>query len=194
MRVFAAVRCSEEVSRSISHGRSILEPFTSGMRVSWIRPEQYHVTLRFFGGVPLEKVEKLSAALRIVAKGRRPIEVRYSGVGAFPNWRRPAVIWAGLEDEGALKELSELIFERTRGIVPVREEKEFKAHVTMGRVKERLPKSASDSAFVAMEASRLAFGAQKISRMDLVESILSPGGAEYRTVDSFDFCAETPIK
>ncbi len=102
-------------------------------RVRWVEPENLHLTLRFLGDTPANRVDEIAAALQEVAAASPPFSVTFSGSGVFPNDVRPRVVWIGVnEDGGALRNLAgavEACLQRL-GFTP--EEKRFTPHVTIG--------------------------------------------------------------
>jgi len=75
--------------------------------VRWIRPEQAHFTLRFFGDCDRAQVAAATRVMSEVAAGTRGFDLSLDGLGAFPDWRRPRIVWLGSGEGGrALEELA----------------------------------------------------------------------------------------
>ena len=64
--------------------------------VTWVRPEGIHLTLKFLGNVRRDESERLMSVVGELAAGHGPFTLGLSGLGMFPNGRRPRVLWAGL--------------------------------------------------------------------------------------------------
>src|SRR5689334_23832729 len=77
----------------------------SKTRARWVRPQNLHVTLKFIGHVETGKVDTIRAALAEVHSGN-PVEMRFRGLGFFPNGKRPRVFWAGMEASANLAPLA----------------------------------------------------------------------------------------
>lgn len=107
----------------------------AGWKASWVREESYHFTLRFLGQVDADRVDAIAAALDGVG-AHRAFPLRLAGVGAFPNWGRPKVLWIGV-DEGAsdLAELAREVGARLDTLGFSREDRPYRAHLTIARVK-----------------------------------------------------------
>ena len=99
----------------------------------WVRPEGLHITLKFLGSIPPSKVELVRAAVERATLGVETVSVRVHGVGAFPNLRRPRVLWIGADAPG-LAPLTARIDSAlvAAGFAPA--EREFSPHLTLGRV------------------------------------------------------------
>jgi len=146
IRTFIEVRLSEKTQRKILDfvvARN--EEFKKeDWKVRWVHPDNVHLTMRFLGDIDLPLVgmirEKLTA---LSSLGSFPVAVR--GVGAFPSFGSPRVIWVGIDDrEGKLTQLAGRIEEKLVDIGFRSEGKKFRPHITIGRVNRRGPKSLAD--------------------------------------------------
>src|SRR6185437_12270328 len=98
----------------------------------WIRPENLHVTLKFIGHVDAGKLDAIRAALsEIHADG--PVEMRFRGLGFFPNGKRPRVFWAGTEASPNLAPLAAEIEAGLEKAGIAAETREFAPHLTLAR-------------------------------------------------------------
>jgi 2'-5' RNA ligase len=105
--------------------------------VRWVRPEGIHLTLKFLGSIPPEQVGAIAAAVGKVVHGEPPLALNLSGLGAFPNPRKPRVIWVGIA--GEVERLGRLQARVEGTLEPLgfpREERSFRPHLTLGRVKD----------------------------------------------------------
>jgi len=129
-RLFIAI----DLPKPVKNRLEVLQKHIDG--VKWIELQQMHLTIRFLGNVDEELYQKLLSNLK---KIRSPSFV-YSikGVGVFPNIHRPKVLWAGVEADDRLSILYQKIEEVviSSGFDP--QERDYKPHITLGRVKRRL--------------------------------------------------------
>ena len=156
---------------------------TSDNAIRWTPPEQIHLTLKFFGDVESGSLGDLEAALCRACAGAKPFTLEAVGAGAFPNLRRPRVLWAGLQ--GDLQPLSAL-FERVQHETEAwgrREERGFSPHLTLGRVKEGRTPDLRDW---AVKQAQTRFGSWQVRKIHLIRSVLSPGGAQYSELAAID--------
>lgn len=147
--------------------------------VKWTDPAAFHVTYAFLGDLhgPAAAVKGMESAL----EGAKAFDVSLGGFGVFPSSRHPAVLWMGVA--GGAAELRALAGKLAEGLTSAGLvfESRFEPHVTIGRVKSRLPEN-----FVR-RVSDFALGRRAVSRLasvELMESRLSRDGARYSTVYS----------
>lgn len=176
MRLFVAINLPEETRDAIYADASPLRSATTAIR--WTAARSLHVTLKFLGEQQDSLLSDLRATLDAVAARHRPLDLQTTGFGAFPNFRRPRVVWVGMTGESELRALANDI---DRAFVPfgvAAESREFRAHLTLGRVKGEL--SAADGGALSA-AARQAAPARgvPVRTIDLMRSELGPGGSRY---------------
>lgn len=176
MRLFAAVPLAEPAQGEVARLLGVLR--AQDWPVRWVSDELIHITLKFFGEVPEERLDVIAEALRLAAAGADAMMLRLSSLGAFPTARRPRVLWAGIEPEPAFAALRERIESASDAIGFAREGTPFEPHVTLGRVREgqRLPPHGLEAPAVAV--SPRTFLADELA---LYESILTPTGPRYES-------------
>jgi RNA 2',3'-cyclic 3'-phosphodiesterase len=103
MRLFCGIEIPEKIKSSLRTLTGRLRPLA---KLSWSPIENLHVTTKFIGEWPEQRLDEMKRALRAV---KRPgeIEIRVRGLGWFPNERNPRVFWAGIESSERLQELAE---------------------------------------------------------------------------------------
>src|SRR5215469_14686705 len=94
MRLFVALSISVDVRQQLSLLVDELRQADSKPR--WVNPANLHITLKFIGQVPAESLAAIRQSLAAVAVPPS-LPLRFRGLGFFPNDRRPAVLWAGLD-------------------------------------------------------------------------------------------------
>jgi len=155
----------------------------SGLPVRWAEPAGWHLTLKFLGEVTAGLVEGLATAVGAIAGRHRPFPLRLRGAGAFPNPRRPAVWWVGVEPSEALAGLREDV-ERTIGPLGFpTEERPFAPHLTLGRTAREARPGALAGAESLLQAVALDLTIT-VEALDLMHSQLSHRGARYECVRS----------
>lgn len=153
-----------------------------GRAVKWVEPENIHLTYAFLGSWPEDRVPAIERCIGAAAGLFKKPAVSLAGLGAFPSLERPRVLWLGLKERepGTLDALALKLYEAIVAEGFILEHK-FSAHITIGRVKARLPQAPLEEVR-AMAAA--AAGECAISSVELVESELSGSGPRYRTLAS----------
>jgi RNA 2',3'-cyclic 3'-phosphodiesterase len=179
VRIFVALNLPAAVRRAAWEAAEPLR-FAAPTGVTWVREEALHVTLRFLGEQPPALADDLAARLDGALRTAAPPRIELSSAGAFPDLRRPRVLWLGGPTNSALTELYHHV-ERscsTLGFDP--EDRAFRLHVTIGRVRQGARVDAGAVARAAVQvAIRAAFTAATV---DVMESELSAAGPRYRVV------------
>lgn len=179
MRLFVAIDISESTRAQLREVRHALERRLAAAgrapRVTWVADDAAHVTVRFIGEVPDATADRVRAALR-TPFAQAPYDLVFSGTGAFPNSRRPRVVWIGaLHGHEQSAELAAAVNQRLNPVVGQGEARPFRAHLTVARVKESVP-------FEWDVALRNVKGGRTVSRIDhvtLYQSKTSPKGPTY---------------
>lgn len=174
MRLFLAVGLPESVREHLAQVQVELRRPGDGVR--WVRPAGIHLTLQFLGEVADARLGRLEHALRPL--GARPsFSLRLGGVGAFPNWARPRVVWVGVEPAGSdLAGLRRDLLEVTGELGFQPDDRPFHPHLTLGRVSG----AASGLAERVRAAAPPPSPTFPVTRLTLYQSLLRPNGAEYR--------------
>lgn len=178
-RLFVAIALPEALRHDLDRRLRPLRQAWSGAR--WVCPEALHVTLLFLGETPLQRRGALDEALGLACRGHAPCVCRLGGVGVFPDARRPAVLWVGLDDHGALARLAGDLRQRVAAAGFPSDDRPFTPHLTLGRV--RRPSRPTAAALEALQHWAGAdFGPLPVESVSLVASTLTPAGPRYTTL------------
>jgi RNA 2',3'-cyclic 3'-phosphodiesterase len=157
-----------------------LRQLVSQDAVRWTKPEQFHLTLRFLGDVPVERVAALQEAINAITLGSPALRLRAQGIGFFPNARAPRVIWAGVNDgEGRLVDLQKKIEAAVQAFAEKPGTEKFAGHVTIGRVKFLKRPEIEKLAAQAQAVKDHLFGEWMAQEIEIIQSRLSPAGAQH---------------
>jgi len=152
--------------------------------VAWVRPEGIHITLKFFGEVAPEEVNRIGAAVAEETRRFSPLEIIVRGLGVFPSPKRPRVIWLGTAGEvDRLATLQGRLEEALQLLGFPAEDRAFRAHLTLGRVKAPLDTAALGE--VLREKAGETVGGFTVSSLTLFKSDLTPRGAVYTPLAEF---------
>jgi len=153
----------------------------------WVRAENLHITLKFIGEALPEKLDAIRSALSTV-RSPKPVELRFRGLGFFPNNKRPRVFWAGMEASDNLAPVAGDVDKAIAALRFPRGTREFTPHLTLARFD---PPGITPTLRAAVERNaEREFGMLRTGEFHLIESKLKSTGAEYTTLQSFRFAAE----
>ena len=190
VRLFIAIELVSEVRAVLAEARRRLERQPLAMR--WVDVESTHLTLKFLGATPANRVEAIHGALQTAARLHAPFTLSTGRLGVFPRPREPRVVWIGVE--GEVPRLRALQADVERLVAPLgypTEKRPFSPHLTLGRTaKTANPRelAAIGAAVAASEVERTA--AWPVGSIVLMRSDLHPGGARYTTLAHFEL--DTP--
>jgi 2'-5' RNA ligase len=184
LRTFIAIELDEEVHDNLRHLRDRLAGQVAPGSVRWVRPEGIHLTLKFLGDTPVDKVEEVKAALTQAAAEVGPFTFTVTGLGCFPNSRRPRVVWVGIQElTGALARLRDAVEEHVAPLGFPTERRSFSPHLTLGRVQRRASKSEVREIGEVVASSSIGIvGEMTVTSVSYIKSDLKPSGAVYTTL------------
>lgn len=175
VRAFIAIEIPAEIRAQL--GETSRELAKLPVEAGWVKPGNIHLTLKFLGEVPESSRSQIAKAMQEAATGIPPFRLDLGGLGAFPNTRRPRVLWAGLAGQAeTAQQLQNRLEERLAAAGFPREEKSFKPHLTLARIKNIAdPRRLAEG----LIACRLPPASFPVERIVLFESVLHPTGARY---------------
>ncbi len=183
IRTFIGCGISDKLRERL--GREIARLREAAPLVAWVKPENVHLTLKFLGDVKEDDLEELFAELAEAARTFGPFSLEVAGVGAFPNWRNPRVVWAGI-GEGAEEavELAEVVEEVCVDLGYEPEGRVYRPHLTLGRVKR--PADGYGLEGVARGSEGVAFGHIDVDELVVFMSSLRRTGPVYSPMARFE--------
>ena len=182
VRTFIAILIPDKTRRALAECIQQLSGLAP-QGVRWVDPEGIHLTLRFLGDIPVERVEHVLAAQGVAAGSGEPFSLQLSGLGMFPNSERPRV-WAGVSgDMGALRLLQEEVEAQLERVGFPRDRRPFAPHLTLGRIRDRA--SSAERKRIAAATGSVALGHAEpwvVEESHLIRSTLTPQGAIYTSL------------
>ncbi len=189
MRLFVGLDIPIEIRGAISQYVDELRRVAPDAK--WVKPESYHVTLKFIGEWKRD-VREVIAALETVQSPT--IDVAFRTCGFFPNPKSPRVFWVGIEADTELPSLAKQVDDACSKLGIESEDREFSPHLTLARSGSGSPRPRRDEP-LAPSMRRLAeritglpapdFGTMHATEFFLYESKLSPDGAQYSKLKNF---------
>ena len=185
IRSFLAIDPPEEVLRGIDAVQRRQRKLVEG-DIRWVRPEGIHLTLKFFGDIFASDVANIAAVVEKATERERPFSFVVGGAGVFPDPHRPRVLWLGMN--GDVERL--LVFQRgldqaLHEIGFPREERPFRPHLTMARIKTS--RGLIGLVRALEKGEEYTAGRFVASGLSLMQSELTPKGAIYTKLKWFPF-------
>ena len=182
LRLFVAVRAPLAVREA---AQEAVEQLRDHTHVRWVTGHLLHITLLFLGETPGTLLPDLRRRCREIANSHSHFVIELSNGGAFPGAAQARTVWLGVEPVGELTSLAEALGKAAAELgLPV-DRRPFRAHLTLGRVR---PATAGlREALNRLPVRRVAW---PVSQMELVQSVLGPGGPEYITLGAFELGRE----
>jgi 2'-5' RNA ligase len=182
IRSFLAIELPEDPKETVAGYIQELRQVPS--KIKWVLPQQTHFTLKFFGSIMSETVEKISQTLSPVLSEFPKFHLTLKGIGAFPNLFRPRVVWLGLGGEtDSLQGIHRII---DKALIPLGipiEERPFQGHLTLGRSKEN---QINESFYRHLsEWSKEETTPFAVEKLILFQSDLKPAGPVYTKLRIF---------
>lgn len=183
IRAFLAIEPPEDILQAMSRLQEKLKREVSG-RISWTRPEGWHLTLKFFGDVSMEDVEKISSAVQNRVASGLSLNLKLEKLGVFPDARRPRVLWCGTAgDVSQLSVLQKQLDTDFDALGFPNEDRPFRAHVTLARMKD--PRGVTGLGEALAKHGAFAAGEFVCRELVLFQSRLTPQGAIYTKLAVF---------
>lgn len=179
IRAFIAVELPQEIQLRLGEVQQQL--IDREIRcVRWVSARNIHLTLQFLGDTTSIKLDALGRELRPVVAAQEPFSFLVQGLSAFPNPRRPRVIWAGLQAPAELATLQKVIETTVKKAgLPV-EDRDFSPHLTLGRVKRDASQEQIQDLSAALDEIKIGvLGMVMAQSVTLFRSDLYPDGPVY---------------
>lgn len=190
MRLFVGIDIPDGIREQIAVFIDRMRPHAPDAR--WVKPETFHVTLKFIGEFRPERLEPLKSALLAVTSP--PIEIAFRGTGFFSP-RSPKAFWIGVHANDALPTLAAAVDSACAQLGIPSEDRAFSPHLTLARTGSGRPQgSPRDRGKPVMWQLRETvqrivpspdFGTMTAQAFFLYESKLSPKGAQYTKLARF---------
>lgn len=188
IRAFLAIQLSDDVMTALSHlADQLAQARVRGLKP--VRPENMHLTLKFFGNVNARQVDSIVDIVTHTVKSVRPFMLKLGNVGAYPNNKSPRVLWVGLDgDVAPLQDIHHRIEAALEQIAIKPDSRDFSPHLTVARIRDRASyterRRAAEVLFSAEFRSGLSV---PVDRFSLMRSVLQPEGPQYTSL------AEIPL-
>jgi len=180
IRSFIAVVVPPEAAGKLRAAQERLKEMDGS--VKWVKPDGFHITLKFLGGVERPRLDALWRTVGAAVVDSPRFVMRFRGIGAFPSRARPRVVWAGVTDGAAeLVGVAERVERACQEHGFERENRPFRPHLTLGRAREATPSPRLGQGMA--ELAELELGEALVDRVVLMRSELTREGAIYHQLE-----------
>lgn len=179
-RTFIAIKVP--LNESLKDMLTTLKSTFKTSKINWIKDDSCHITLHFIGNTSPEQIEVIKKIITEIAIKHPVSDIIMEGIGTFEHNGQPSVIWAGLKNCQNIVALRADIAIQLRQAGFTLEERAFKPHLTLGRIKvlnDKMPFIATLSDF-----KNMSFGKLHVDVIHYYESILHAHGPEYKLISS----------
>ena len=189
MRLFVALDIPEAVRQNLAAMRRDFPAMASQLR--WVPPQNFHVTLKFIGSVPPEKLQPIIEALRRVSLADR-VQLRIRGVAWGVNAKTGVMLYAIMEDSKPLTALATAIDQQLEHLGFIPENRTFMPHLTLVRASRDVPANFQTALReLAEQHKQYDFGSVTPEEFHLMESKTLPAGPIYSKIQSFPLVTAT---
>jgi 2'-5' RNA ligase len=184
IRTFIAIQLTQDIHDKLKRLQSDLAPSMPDVR--WTKYGNIHLTLKFLGDIQISRVDKIVDSLKEIAAQSSPFTMNLTGVGAFPNCRKPRIVWVGTEKgtDELIKLAKSVEFSMKKLGFP-REKRPFRPHLTVGRIRTLKKPDITTKALEQCSVGKI--GDMPVERLSFVKSQLNPAGSIYTSL------AELPL-
>ncbi len=182
IRTFIAIEPDENAKKQLAGFTEKLKRVIRG-DINWTKPQNLHFTLKFLGEISPEKIEDIKNLLNTISRQHDSFSAKISGIGFFPDEKRPRILWAGLQDgREEMIGIAKSIEDEAEYLGFEREEREFRAHITIARIRDRHIRADGKTLKELSSEEICSFTADRII---LFRSDLLPNGPRYSILAEF---------
>lgn len=190
VRLFFSINPPPDVIHHLSaiqsEVRKVLEAgFDLQRAVRWTRHTQFHLTILFLGNVPPAEIASLEvAANEVMAPFNELPVLTLSGIGSFPAFHRPRVLWVGCRSNGLLQQLQSGFLAAFSKKIPLKENERSYPHITIARFRH-LPRRFAERMRILSEKDWFPECFWRVNSVSLMRSVPGPEGTEYTCLSNF---------
>lgn len=180
VRAFLAIELEDELRHKIYEIEKEFKKIDA--KISYVEERNLHITLKFFGEIDLEGLDKISEKIEGVLSNYEPFGINVKGCGAFPSKDHIKVLWFGTQDNKILNQLHDDLDAEFESI-GIEKDRNFSTHVTFGRMKSEKNKAAVRDEIEKYESREI--GPMNVRKIILMKSTLTPEGPVYNPIKEY---------
>ena len=184
IRNFIAVDIPDEIKDKIAEIQMELQPILP--KVSWVKPSNIHLTLKFLGDVAPEQIPSIEDVIRRTVEDQQPFNMEIGSIGAFKNFSQPKVLWIGVTTNATpIAKLAESLDSTLNCRSFPKEGRKFIPHLTIARIRNRISLTEFVSYFDAYD--QMDYVPIHVKQISLIKSQLNSEGAVYTKLQTVQF-------
>ncbi len=151
--------------------------------INWIREDHYHITLKFLGKTPINKIDTIKDSIQKTISNFSSFILKIENTGIFGSKYKPNVLWFGMDNHQVLKSIKNQLDENIQSIKFKTDKQNFIPHLSLARLKK-----IEDLVFfqkVIEKVSHKKIQSLEVKEILLIESVLKSKGAEYHLLERF---------
>ena len=184
-RLFLAIPIRTDNSGFIHLLEGLKRQLAHEKRISWVKPQHIHLTLKFIGNTPNEDIPKIIESVGEMLRNHKKFTMDFNRTGIFGSRYAPRVLWLGMQNTPQeLYELEEDTLSAFDKLGYLRDRQNFVPHITLGRIKELCEKQYFQKIVAGIEQK--SYITQEVNEIILFQSFLRPEGAVYKVIKKFE--------
>lgn len=180
LRTFIAADFPPDILEKIGEITAFLKTQAPMEALKWVSSDNQHLTLKFIGDLPESKLEEVKTALTDALHAQPSFTISVEGMGAFPNWQNPRVIWLGISHDRSLNKTHQCIEQALEQIGIAPDGRAFNPHLTVARLRRNMQQDSVRLVGKSLSPFKVdTLGSATIDHIRLYQSELTPRGPIY---------------
>lgn len=185
LRTFIAVDFPIDVKLKIEEITAYFKTQLPKQAIKWVDPNNMHLTLKFMGETPIEKLERIKASIHQVVTTFQIFSIEIKTLGMYPNANQPRVIWLGIQGGENLITLHKQLDASLKEVGIQPERRPFSPHLTIGRVRRNADLESVKTLGKTLSQFKVSsLGNISITQIVYYQSELTPQGPNYTILQS----------
>lgn len=152
-------------------------------KINWVKPNNVHITLKFFGETEESRIDKIVSGLSDIANNHNRFSFDLKNAGIFGSHYKPRVVWFGVDGIQKIESLANDILDEMDELGFEKDRQNFVPHLTIGRIKYTDNKTLFQQTIEKYKSINIQ--SQTVDRFYLIESFLHSSGPVYEILEEF---------
>lgn len=185
MRLFTGIAIAPRVLDNLARVLKELRPLAA---LNWSPPENLHITAKFIGAWPEERLTELEDTLGEIAFN--VFDISIARFGYFPNPHNPRTLFAGVQGGPALAQLASGIEDALAPLGVAKEDRPYSPHLTLARIRHENIRALREH---IANMTNFDFGQFQATEFHLYSSKTSPNGSVYTPLAAYPLLATASV-